>query len=161
MLPFTVRVQLAPADLRPIFLRITFRRPFVILFSFLGVAYLLIQGIGAFIPLDRVYTDLLPFPFVLFPPIIALMTIYRAHLSFKNSSSLREGVEYIFSEEEVRAKGVDTEWTYKWNAFRKNKEMSNYLLLYPSKAGFEVFPKKLFTEEQLNFIRAKTGKYRI
>jgi hypothetical protein len=133
----------------------------VLLFSFLGVAYLLIQGIGALISLDRMYTDVLPFPIVLFPPIIALLAIYRAHISLKNSPSLRAGIEYVFSEEEVRAKGVDSEWSYKWNAFRKNKEMANYLLLYPSKAGFEVFPKKLFTEEQLNFIRVKTGKYRI
>jgi|GEM_PF-2300003 hypothetical protein len=161
MLPFTVHVQLTPSDLRSIFLRKTFRRPLVLLFSLLAVAYLVIQGIAALTPVDPVYTYLLPYPIVIFPVIMLLATFFRAYVTFKGSPRLSGGVDYTFSEDELRGKAVDSEWAYKWSAFRKNEETSNYLLLYPSKATFELFPKKFFTEEQLNFIRVKSGKYSI
>jgi hypothetical protein len=161
MQPFTVFIQLTPEDLVRTYLRIVFRRPLVILFTLMAIACLMIRGVDVLTPVDPLVVELIPWPFVLFPVVILIMNVIRANTTFKQSPRLRDGVEYQFSEDELRGKAVDSEWTYKWSAFVKSKETSRYLLLYPTKRSFEILPKEKFTEEQLNFIRVKASKHSI
>ncbi|HWK07936.1 MAG TPA: hypothetical protein VNS58_30115 [Puia sp.] len=161
MQPFTINNLISLEDYRYIVLRKTFKRPVTILLTVFGLAAIVINILSELKMVDGPITNLFGWPYMLFPFVVVAMAFYRAKVGYNSSARLKNGIDYTFSETELRAKAVDSEWAYQWGAIVKTEEMGKYLLVYSSKTNFELLLKEKMTEDQLNFIRVKTGKYSI
>jgi hypothetical protein len=161
MQPFTIHIHISPDDFRSIALHRIFRRPVTIVLMALAFLCILLNVLAFFGIIDGAVSAEIPLIYLLFPVVVVGLALFRAMASYKSSARLREGIDYTFSEEEVRAKAADSEWAYKWSAVQRSAEMKKYFLIYVTKTSAEILLKEKLTAEQMEFIRIKASKYSI
>lgn len=125
------------------------------IFSFMGVVFLLgeILILTEDIPHEEYAPILLPFFGTVLLFGFPMLRYWNAVRIFKASKTLKNPINYTFSEEGFSYTAEGGKGETSWNNIHKVRELGAFILLYPSKYIINVIPKKSFTERQLQDFR--------
>ena len=91
---------------------------------------------------------------LLFPTLIVIISVrqFLSNVSFKND------IKYTFGEEGMAVEGLTFKGEFVWSHIIKQKEISDFLILYHTKKMGNFIDKTKLTLDQLQFIKAKVRK---
>jgi hypothetical protein len=84
---------------------------------------------------------------VVFLEIFVPGLLYAAH--YRRSSLMKRTFAVKVDEEWISFVSPDLENRYRWRAFKKYKEDQYVFILYPASTAFEIIPKRVLTESQI------------
>lgn len=132
-----------------------YRKPVFILTTLFGIYYIIGLATGYFTPIgydNEIYFEFLMGLFILFAPLIITMISVK---QFNSNPSFKNDMKYTFSEIGMSVEGITFKGEFTWKHIIKEKEISNFLILYHSAKMGNFIDKTKLNPEQLKFIKDK------
>ena len=128
--------------------------------SFIVGLYLLTTVVLDYLKIINYYSETPYFEFIcglfiLLGPILITLIAVRQFIS---NPSFRHKIKYTFSANGMAIEGSTFKGEFLWTHIIKQKEISNFLILYHSKKMGNFIDKTKLTNEQLQFIKTKVGQ---
>lgn len=135
-----------------------YKKPIFIISTLFGIYYLIGLANDWFTPMgyhNEIYFELVIALFLLLAPVLISFIAVR---QFNSNPSFRKEIKYTFSENGMLVEGVTFKAEFLWTHIIKQKEISNFIILYHTKKMGNFIDKTKLTLEQLNFIKSKVDK---
>lgn len=135
-----------------------YKKPGYILATIFGL-YFIITVILDYFGIVNLYTET-PYLeifygiFLLLSPTLIVLISVRQFLS---NPSFANDITYSFSEDGMTVQGLTFKGEFVWSHIIKQKEISNFLILYHTKKAGNFIDKTKLTLDQLQFIKTKVG----
>jgi len=156
---FSITTQLTARDYSKAILVGFYKRPSIVLMAVFGF-YLVITVILNYFNIINLYSEIPYFEMLgglfllLLPPLIVVIAVRQ----FLSNPSFRKEIKYTFTENGMLVQGLTFKGEFLWTHIIKQKEISNFLILYHSKKMGNFIDKRKLKLEQIKFIKSKVGK---
>ena len=155
MEPFTASTLLTREDFTRCMLRQTYRKPYTIILTVAGVGIIILNLVSNYYRHSFNLFSLLPGFFILLLP---ALQVYVARKTTFNKPALQFPVDYTFSDDGIRIKGMTFESSFAWLHILKVTDDPDFLLLYTTKSVAYFIKRDSVTPQQIDFIRSKVKK---
>jgi hypothetical protein len=156
---FTITTRTTSKEYAKIMLIGLYKKPGFIIATIVGL-YLLTTVILDNLKIINYYQDTSYFEivcglFVLLGPLLITLIAVR---QFNSNPSFQYPIKYTFSDNGLTIEGTTFKGEFLWTHIIKQKEISNFLILYHSKKMGNFIDKTKLTKEELHFIKTKVGQ---
>ena len=156
---FSIMTQTTTKEYAKIMLIGLYKKPVFIISAIVGL-YLLTTVTLDYLNVINYYSDTPYFEFfgglfmLLTPSLITLMAVRQ----FNSNPNFQHNIKYTFSDSGITVEGSTFKGEFLWAHIIKQKEISNFIILYHSKKMGNFIDKNKLTKEQFQFIKAKVGQ---
>ena len=156
---FSITTRLTTNDYSKVLIIGFYKKPGFILVTILGL-YLFTTVILDHFKIINYYSDTPYFElffglFLLLGPTLITAIAVRQFIS---NPSFRDDIKYTFGEKGMAVEGITFKSKFLWAHIIKQKEISNFLILYHTKKMGNFIDKTKLTAEQIQFIKSKVGR---
>jgi hypothetical protein len=155
---FTIISRITTKEYVKVMLLGLYKKPIFIIASLFGIYYLSGLSNEWFTPMsynNEVYFIFFIGLFLLLSPLIITMIAAK---QFYSNPSFRTDIKYTFGKNGMIVEGVTFKGEFAWTHIIKQKEISNFLILYHTNKMGNFIDKTKLTLDQLNFIKSKVNK---
>jgi hypothetical protein len=153
---FSVKTRLTAKEYAKVMIIGLYKKPTFILTALFGLFPLIIVILDHFKIINYAFgtpfVELLCGLFILSAP--SLITIIAVR-QFISNPSFQHDIKYTFSERGMAVEGITFKGEFLWAHIIKQKEISQFLILYHSKRMGNFIDKRKLTLDQLQFIKTK------
>ncbi len=156
---FSITTQLTARDYSKAMFVGFYKRPSILLMAVFGF-YLVITVILNYFNIINFYSEIPYFEIsgglflLLLPPVIVIIAVRQ----FLSNPSFQKEIKYTFTENGMLVQGLTFKGEFLWAHIIKQKEISNFLILYHSKKMGNFIDKRKLKSDQIKFIKSKVGK---
>ncbi len=156
---FSITTQLTARDYSKAMFVGFYKRPSILLMAVFGI-YLVITVILNYFNIINFYSEIPYFEIsgglflLLLPPVIVIIAVRQ----FLSNPSFQKEIKYTFTENGMLVQGLTFKGEFLWAHIIKQKEISNFLILYHSKKMGNFIDKRKLKSDQIKFIKSKVGK---
>jgi hypothetical protein len=156
---FSITTQLTARDYSKAMLVGFYKRPSILLMAVFGF-YLVITVILNYFNIINLYSEIPYFEMfgglfiLLLPPLIIIIAVRQ----FLSNPNFQKEIKYTFTENGMSVQGLTFKGEFLWAHIIKQREISNFLILYHSKKLGNFIDKRKLNLDQIEFIKSKVRK---
>ncbi|HWK08372.1 MAG TPA: hypothetical protein VNS58_32320 [Puia sp.] len=156
---FTITSRLTTKQYAKVMFLGLYKKPAFILATLIGLYYIVTLILDYFKIInyysDTPYFEIFCGLFLFLSPTLIVIISVRQFLS---NASFKNDIKYTFGEKGMAVEGLTFKGEFLWTHIIKQKEVSNFLILYHSKKMGNFIDKTKLTLDQLQYIKTKVGQ---